>query len=351
MKYNSLLSEPILVFDRVSDIFGETDKEGVATLSILGLIHDKNHPNTDGMSLEFVVNSLELYVRRMIGSCACKVCLPAHGRSMWTSPQRLKSLLSPSNRKRLQFVDRSSGIWVDVEHYLRPVSNDVAGGGVCPLLDKISWDLYLLVLATRYRCEAPLAPGHTIAWLDNLINAYVLSPESKSRLSIIRGLFSLFSDRTDIAGFRYIATSQYPSLRDRLDEIVEDAYLLEASRLRRFLSLKGNVVSLRRDLRKVVLFIAKHRLWAKGLLAAGSHIAALPNAPAQVVEGLIEIFPGLEGECSPPLLVEPDQHWVSTGAQLIVSASRLPLRSKESWACTIQSQGVSDNKSRTQQDA
>ncbi len=248
-------------------------------------------------------------------------------------------------------LTEGTGYGADVEHYLRPVANDVASTGSSHLLDETAWDLYLLVLATRYSCEAPLSPTDTIVRLDSLIDAYVLSPESKSRLSIIRGLFGLFTDRTDIPGFRYIATKQYPSLRDRIDEIVEDAYLLEASQLRRFLSLKANVVSIKRDLRKLVRFIAKNRPWAKGLLTVGSHIAALPGAPAQVAERLVEIFPGLQGKCSPPLLVEPDQHLASTEAQLAVSARRLPFHSTEDWCCIIRLARVPENESSTQQDA
>ena len=74
---------------------------------------------------------------------------------------------------------------------------------------------------------------------------------------------------------------------------MEDAYILEASRLRRFLGVKQNIISIKRDLRLILSHICKKRAWAKGLVEIGSStILGGPNS-AKALEKLIDIIPSL----------------------------------------------------------
>jgi len=343
MKYNALLSEFTLVFDRVADLFQDSEDRSrtVKEWSLAGLLMKRTDPDTFNMNLQFVTDSLEHYIRRMIGACACRVCIPAHSRSMWAAPQRLKSLLSPSNRKRIKFVDRRYALWADIQEYFRPVVSDAPRQKIIrdepkhgklalgSLLEELVWDLYLLALATRNQCEVPLSPTRAIQTIDTLISSDLFSPESRSRLAIVRGLFSLFCDGQEVPCFRYIATEPHQSVIERLDEILDDAYLLEASCLRRFLGLKANVKAIKRDLRKLVQFIVKNRSWARGVLAAASQTAVLPTVPDKTAEKLFDILPSLRGNYFAPVLVDPWAHLTSTGAQIVVSYRRVPFSFKE----------------------
>ena len=363
MKYNALLSEFTLIFDHESDYF-LSHGEKLDSLT-LGLLNKRDDIHFRNISLSYVADSLELYIRRMIEACACTLCIPAHDRSMWAAPQRLKSLLSPSNRKRLKFLDHRQTIWADIQKYLRPVANDIQlkkirantlqrmkfnelqsfksnkllkidEPAIVSLLNKTVWDLYLLSIATKNGCETPLSPIRTIQRVNNLMKCDLLSSESKSRLSIVRGLFSLFGDVQEVPGFRYIAEEPHQSLRSRLDEIIEDAYLLEASHLRRFLGIKTNVKSIKRDLRKLVNFIAKNRSWAKGVFAATSQMAALPSIASKTTGQILDAIPGLQGNYSAPALIEPWMHLFSTRARVAISYRKLPFSGKEGGEVLIQ---------------
>jgi len=327
MKYNTLLSEFTMVFDQPSDLFGRDHPRFKENSSFLGLILRREDPDTQKMNLSFVADCLEEYVRRMIGACAYRVSIPAHGTKMWAAPNRLKSLLTPTNRKRIQFVDRKQSIWGDLQAYLHPVFKDLPSekpkkGGPQPLRDvlgNLAWNLYIITLASRYHCETVLCPTEAVAGVDTLIRSDLLSPESKSRLSVVRGLFALYSDTFNVPGFRYIGEATQISLQERLDEILEDAYLLEASHLRKFLSLKANTKAIKRDLRKLINFIVKNRSWAKGLLSAANQNALLPAVPNETAIAILDAISSTSRDHSAPLLIDPKVYRQNTRARLIVS--------------------------------
>ena len=338
-KYHTILVEPTLIFDE----FPEREFEKYWTSILLGLGVPQNHPEISKFSFETVVSGLELHVQRMIAACACKVYMPAQSSSMWTSPARVKSLLSPSINKRLQYLDKRHSLWTDIEHYFLPISKDINKSShpdpnkkhfMTHCLDKIVWNFYLLTLATKQECEAPISPTVILNYIDQLLSTKIMSQESKLRLSVIRGIFGLFTSVDAIPGFKFISIKPFPSLLERIDEVLEDAYLLEASTLRKFLSLKTNIKSIKKDLRKLMHFISKNKSWAKGLLSVSSQTISVASAPMQVMEKIIEVIPGLQGECSPPFLIDPEQYMASTKAKLAVTSFRIPFRSRESWGCS-----------------
>lgn len=343
MTYHSLLSEPLLVYDNPEALFGPDCEGNKKGFSVLGLAMPRGHPDTREMSIEFIADSLEMYLRKMISTCALRIRIPAHGRSMWASSKRIKSLLSPSAKKRLIFVDHKQSIWACIENYFRcvyeelPTQDSSNSAKTLPgYLASIAWDLYLLALAAKFRSEAPLNPQQTMDSLDSLLNCESLSRESKVRLSVARGIFAAYSKIIDIPAFSILATATQVAVRERLSEILEDAYLLEASYLKRFISIKSNVASIKRDLRKLIKYIAGNRKWAKGLVGAASQSAVLSSSSMKAAEMLTEIFPDYNPGRGMPTLIDPNWYLTSTSGQLFVSYKRVPFTgSQDSCSLTM----------------
>lgn len=332
--YNAVLCEPTLLYD-FDDPFRNIQKAQNIN-GIKGLMSSKIEEL--GIAKADLADPFEYYLRSMLGACACSVSVPAYGRSMWASPRQIKSVLSKSTAKRLKFADQNHLIWRAVEQYLKPIHDDLQKefSGVSyqrnieTSLSGIVWDFYLLLLAVRENSEVPMLPSRTVAVINRLNRQSGLRSESRARLSIIKGIFALFTKNTDIPGFR-CTPSNCQSLRERLDEILDDAYLLDASVLRRFFGLQANNRSIRRDLRNLVAFIAKNRPWAKGAVAAATQTAILPSSAAEVIDKVLELFPDLSLNCSGPVLINSDYLLADTGKLLIVSSRRVAFRQDENW--------------------
>jgi hypothetical protein len=326
MKYNALLSEFTMVCDHIVGT-------PLRVASVIGIMFNHKEAETRGFHLSVVAESLEEYVRRMIGSCAFRVSIPALDNKMWAAPNMLKSQLSPTNRKRIQFVDRGQAIWNDLQAYLHPIFDDLLilepmtskEQSLKILLYNLMWDIYILALASRHHCEAVLSPAEVLIKIDTLIRNNQLSSESLSRLSVLRGLFALYSNSQDIPGFCYIGHSAQAPLSERLDEIFEDAYLLEASHLRRFLGFKANTKAIKRDLRNIIKFIVKNRPWAKGILAATTQTAMLSDIPGNPVASILQAILSSKGFDLPnPLLIDPTTYRKDIGAHVIATYRRYP---------------------------
>lgn len=252
---------------------------------------------------------------------------------MSTSPRVLRPLLSESSRKRLKSVDRSNAIWRAVDYYLKPLAKEVPYGEELETpwwqLETTAWDLYMLILAARNQAEAPIDIPQVLWRLNALSDCDGLSSESKARLATIKGLFAAFDQLAKIPAFRCRAGLEL-ALIERLDEILNDAYLLDASRLRRFFGVGANIRSIKRDLNKLLRFISRNRTWAKGIFSASTLTARLPKAAADAAEKLCEAFPSLVGErASAPVLIEPVAYlnsFISPNCE-IAFARRLPFYS------------------------
>jgi hypothetical protein len=332
--YNSALCRPTLLYDL--DQFDDPS-------GIMGFLLKKGDPDVERclVSPDAIGNALDFYICNMLAACAQTVSIPAYGHRMWASPGQLKSLLSDSGAKRLRFVDRSQVVWTAVERYLKPVHDDMQKSwpgegkkGYPPSLDIIAWDVYLLCLAVRGHSEAPGSPSRTLEAIHSLGTRFRFGAESRARLATVRGVFTLFGTSTDIPGFTCVP-GRIHSLVERVDEILDDAYLLDASRLRRFLGLQPNIRAIRRDLRKLLAFIAKNRPWAKGALVASSQAAAIPASAAEVTDKLLALIPGAATEHFSPVLISPESFVNSDEKLLVVSSRRVPFRKEESWNVDI----------------
>lgn len=353
--HNSLLSEPLFVNHNARELLGVNCKRNEGLLSLLGIVMPKEHPDASDVSLEVVADSLETYFRKMISSCALQVLIPAYDHSLWGSSKRIKSVLSPSVKKRLSFVDYRQSIWACIEDYLRCVHEELPisdssntkdalqnafafSNGKQTLqeeLFRLAWDLYMLILAAKYQCEVPLDPEETRSCIVTLLKCESLSRESKARLSLVGGIFAAYSRKTDIPAFHVLPTATQRALRERLDELLEDAYLLEASSLKRFLSLKSNVTSIKRDLRKLIKFIVKNRKWAQGLLGAASQLGILSPNSTRPAEKLLEIIPTYNPEHGMPTLINPGSYRRAISGQMQLSSQRIPFFGRQTYRVTL----------------
>lgn len=268
--------------------------------------------------------TLETYLRRMVAQCAVNVKL-THVRPFLRSARDTRALLSPSIRKRVSLVDQRKALWKAVKTYLQPVCDDLkkapsythAHGDI----DLVAWQLYLICLASKHSAEAPVSVG---AALDNIriletTTSARFSLESRARLSLVAGLFGMFSSPMQVPSLQLYPRIGASAIRDRIDEILEDAYLLEASRLRRFLGIRQNLTSVRRDLRLALSTIQKHSQWAKGILRVGASFLGAPSSSSEVTDKLADVIanPGILTPC-----VLSDEEWNVPGSQHTIVAAR-----------------------------
>ena len=334
INYNAILCEPTLLYNFGNAIKNKSKRDGFSG------IHGLLAPKTEKIQIDEteLADQLEFYLQSMLGACACSVSIPAYGRSMWATPSQIKSVLSESTAKRLKFVDRNHGMWKASEQYLKPVHDDlkkelsglIYEHRIENQLSRIVWDFYLLLLATRESAEVPMLPSRTLTAINSLKKEPGLGSESLARLSIIKGIFTLFSKTDGIPAFHCVARRNQP-LRERLDEILDDAYLLDASRMRRFFGIQANTRAIKRDLRKLVAFIAKSRPWAKDTVVAATQTAILPRSSAEVIDKVFELFPEMSSNCTTPIMIDPDHLLADMGKLLIISSQRLAFRRGENW--------------------
>ena len=103
-------------------------------------------------------------------------------------------------------------------------------------------------------------------------------------------------------------------LIERIDEILEDAYLLEASKLRMFFSPGANWAALRRDLRILLSWVIRNRGWAKNAFRLGEQIVTVPGQIGVVADALLEIGVPAPAESYPVLLEETHHAWKGDSA-------------------------------------
>jgi len=174
-------------------------------------------------------------------------------------------------------------------------------------LGSIAWALYLLALGARYQSEVVLSPANILQSIRHLRQHATLDNESATRLSIIEGIFQLYSVEEEVQGFSILPMASKYSVLERIDEIIEDAWLLDASRLRRLFSVTANRVALRRDLNKVTRFICKHRSWAQGILSTATQSVLLGSQPLSILEKLVRLLPDVELGNYCPIVLVPEK--------------------------------------------
>lgn len=250
MDTNSVITPTTLVFPKIRGKLGLTlvDLEACLQLS-------KQRQEDEG-GRAVLAASIEVYLRYLLTHCAFKIHIPAFVHSEWHSPRLVKSLLSQTTRRRVVFVDRRGSVWGAISEYLSPLS---ATGADDATVSEVAWDLYMLVLATRHKGEVVVDPDRVIQNAAKLMRLTSISTEGRARLAQLIGLFRLFDAGCVVPSLRVRPTVGSREVTRRIDEILEDAYLLEASQLRRIFGLRQNEARTKRYLRRLLDFIARNR--------------------------------------------------------------------------------------------
>lgn len=333
LRFTNLLSVPTLVVPHnvaIDASFADTfvySLQGYAASEI-------------SVSDSHLADSLELYVRKLLSRCARTIYIPSHAKRSVLNPGTIRALLTPSTRKHLSLVDARETIWKATKAYFEPIRLSLPNVHEFPSLDFIAWDFYCLALTTKYSCEFIHDPARTLRAIDYLSPVSSLATEARARLAKVRGLFQLFTVSDEIVGFRIIPALSQHCVLERIDEILEDAYLLEASKLRRFLNISANKAALKRDVRTIVNHIVKKRPWAKGIAEAGVQLAL--RSSGQTVDLLGAILKGAASALTAtdinPVLLKPD--WALYGdlrsrGELLLQAHRcLSKKEPNNWTVT-----------------
>lgn len=277
-----------------------------------------------------ILPGVELQIQRLVACCAHRVYVPANVHSARPLASYLKRNVTPTLRRVLVFADRRDTIWRSIEAYVLPIHSDMQGrhvdDDVSFAFSQMFWDVYLLALGARIGSQLFVDPVHTAFLLEKVSSYRHLSPESRARLARLRGLFALFEKPTDVPGF-ICRSLPGTSFHERVQEILDDAYLLEASALRRVFGLGSNLASIRRDLRHLLKFIATHRRWAKGLVRVTSQHILIPSSVSGAVDAISEILSGASPDLSAPVLLDPNARLVGPDV-VLMEAFRAPFTTK-----------------------
>ncbi|MHC4474023.1 MAG: hypothetical protein ACYTEL_00150 [Planctomycetota bacterium] len=156
-----------------------------------------------------------------------------------------------------------------------------------------------------------MCPKRTLSLVSQLGALSELDAECHARLATIAGMLNCFEQNTDGPYLRFLPHATGVPISERLEEIMEDSHLLEASRLRRFLGVKQNVASIKRDLRKVLSHICQKSAWAKGLVGIGSATILGGHGSAKALDKLMHLIPSLDSLGQQPVLVDSDFPYIS----------------------------------------
>lgn len=281
---------------------------GIESLEISLLLSQQKseRENSSNISNEDLANSIEIYLLKMVSNCAVTVDVPYQSNPNWLKPNKLRSLLSPSLKKTVNFIDSRSSIWNACTAYLQPLVEKI---GSRRFLDELIWYLYLLALSAKYKAEVVLPPENALQCVLKLGTEKGLDSESKFRLAKIEGLFKSFNTKVSSPVLNLDGYRSYIDITERIDEILEDAYLLEASQIKRFFGLNSNKAALKRDLRKILGLITSKRSWAKGLVSVGSTAMYGSDSSDKVLDNLLNIIPQLGNLDEGPVLTGHDTYF------------------------------------------
>lgn len=227
--------------------------------------------------------------------------------------------MSPTSRKKLVQVDRRDTVWNAVRQYFQPILSALArirtirvdGSGrvdVVPELQSLARDVHLLALASRHSAQLEM----DLEWNRRFVAAalqdteFLRETEAAARLAVLHGVFACFSVEVKVPTLG-VAPRDESRFRDAIEEILEDAYLLEASALRRFLCFEANKAALRRDIRMLLKAVTK-RKWASGLLKVTEDASLAPFKGGEALLSLLESIGSVMTK-GPVIIPKPSRPW------------------------------------------
>jgi hypothetical protein len=106
----------------------------------------------------------DFYAAQAIAASAATLLIPDLASEVWATPRRLAKLMSPSFRRRVQFIDRRKTLWGAVERYFDPFRTVGDDGKVefahYLQINVLGRALYQTVIALKFSCEVAL-PANT----------------------------------------------------------------------------------------------------------------------------------------------------------------------------------------------
>lgn len=244
-------------------------------------------------------DAFELHARALVATLSTKLTIPRPHPTLWMQPRRIRATLSPTLRKHTGFADRSENVWKAVQKYFQPIQQAVARPAY---LDFIAWPLYLMIVASRSGAGVTFnldVPRQNFARLE----ARKVKGEAGARLALLESIFSAYTRVEEVPGLS-IAPNRNLLIGERLAEILEDAYLLEASsKLKKFFSIQTNKAALKRDLRILTRQLEK-RSWARNAVKGTTQLATLGSDMNAVGAALGEVLAGagVRSYGAPPIL-------------------------------------------------
>jgi len=322
MNTNNVISPFTLVFPKVLGRRIQSDKRkpvlALTQEDLKACLLLAGQESAGPRSRAILASSTEAYLRRLLAHCAVRIHIPAFAHSKWLSPRSVKRFLAPSVQKHIIFVDRRGKLWDATCEFLAPILSAGSDDGCVSqvfladsddgCLSQIAWDMYVLVLAVRYKAEAVVSPDRFIANAARLDKSCSISAEGRARLARLVGLVRLFDIKRVAPSLRLLSDVGPQEVSRRIAEILEDAYLLEASHLRRMFGLKQNVTAIKRDLRKLLDFIVKTRSWARGLVSLSPVPLVGGDSGTKVMDALLGMLPVLQGSVSQPVIACTDMN-------------------------------------------
>ncbi len=245
---------------------------------------------------------LDAALRAVISHCAPRINIAPPTR--WLGAKAFRQGLPPSLRSRVNVLDTRGTTWQNLHAYVSPIAHDLGAGDRAAdagsRLDHIGWSVYKLALAARAGSETLIPVQAVLKDLEALDKPKNFTRESRARVACLLGLFRQYSTEVTVPALRVIPGVRAEAIRERVDEIMEDAYLMETSFLRRTFSLNSNVASVKRDMRRLLKAVLKRR-WAHGLLSLASQRLAMGRW-GRSFEQLLETFGAVGGDLAPTIV-------------------------------------------------
>lgn len=283
------LSKEQIEQQRIQSIRSCLDQMISSAHALFGSKGDKEH---ELLLTEF----MEPALREIVSKAAVQIKILHCPRNL-IDVKRLHRLLTPSLRRVTGIADASGRIWNSITTYLRPVY--IAAKMKSPNIGNIdrgdvsllAWHVYQVLLAARLKGEASLSPNNALTNIRLIQRSFTLSSEAKARLAVISGIFSTFEKHSDVPSIRFLPSVGGQVLVDRLEDILNDPLLIEASQLRRFWALKSNVASVKRDLRLLLRSIRDNSRWARGIINIFSQPCFQNPMLPEMAKKLIDFVP------------------------------------------------------------
>lgn len=311
MSYSKIISPLTLLFEvsRNEDmraVFNINHLNSILSVLNLGepTSYLQNSFEQRGYNVNKLMNNIEVYLRKMITNCAQSVLIPACGKKNRIIIKKVKTELTPTTNKIIRLIDQSHNIWSPIRKYFEPIHEEI---GKSEKISFLVWNFYLLSLAIKYDAELIQTPDKMLVLIKEIKNNEKLDSECLARLSIIEGIYNSFSVKIEMPTLRFLPGISSMILSERIAEIKEDAYLLEASHLRKSLGIKRNYTAIKRSMRKLLMFIKGNRAWAKDILTIGSDILAFSDPSTKILNNIVDIIPK-QVRNSSPILINKDEN-------------------------------------------